>query len=218
MRLNKVLIAAIAGTTALSACVQPGMYNDPNAQAKGGALMGAMAGAALGAASNNGGNTTDRMLGGAVIGGLLGGGVGAVLDRQSAELRQQIHTPGVQIINEGNRLRVVMPEGILFATNSASVNPAIYNDLNSVAMSLNRYPNSMVQVVGHTDNTGTAAYNMDLSQRRAGAVAGLLQSAGVAPSRIAAIGQGENQPVASNLTTAGKAQNRRVEIIIIPTA
>lgn len=218
MRLNKVLIAAIAGTTALSACVQPGQYNDPNAQAKGGALMGAVAGAALGAASNNGGNTTDRMLGGAVIGGLLGGGVGAVLDRQSAELRQSIRTPGVQIINEGNRLRVVMPEGILFATNSASVNPAIYNDLNSVAMSLNRYPNSMVQVVGHTDNTGTAAYNMDLSQRRANAVAGLLQSAGVNRSRIAAIGQGESQPVASNLTDAGKAQNRRVEIIIIPTA
>jgi outer membrane protein OmpA-like peptidoglycan-associated protein len=104
----------------------------------------------------------------------------------------------------------------LFATDSAAVRPDLRSDLNAVAASLLRYPNSTIQVVGHTDNTGTAAYNQDLSQRRAVSVASILRESGVPGGRIAAVGRGEDQPIASNLTPEGRAQNRRVEIIIRP--
>ncbi|MFO1174910.1 MAG: OmpA family protein [Paracoccaceae bacterium] len=219
MRFNKILLAGLASSFALSACVQPGPYdpNDPNKRARNGALMGAMAGAALGAATGDSNDkTSDRVIGGALIGGMLGAGVGNMLDQQASELQQDIRTNGVQIINDGNRLRVVMPEGILFPVDSAAVQPGIMNDLYTVADSLNRYPNTHVQVVGHTDNTGSASYNQDLSERRASAVAAVLRAGGVDGARISAYGRGESQPVASNLTAAGKAQNRRVEIVIIP--
>lgn len=219
MRFNKVLLAGLASSFALSACVQPGPYNpdDPNQRARNGAMMGALAGAALGAATGDSNDkTSDRVIGGALIGGMLGAGIGNALDQQAADLRQNIHTRGVQIINEGDRLRVVMPEGILFPVDSATVQPGIMNDLYTVADSLNRYPDSQVQVIGHTDNTGAAAYNQALSERRARSVAAVLRDDGVDPGRLSAYGRGESQPVASNLTVAGKAQNRRVEIVIIP--
>lgn len=219
MRLNKILLAGLASSLALSACVQPGPYdpNDPNRRARNGAMLGALTGAALGAATGDANDKkSDRIIGGALIGGMLGAGVGNALDQQAAELQQNIQTNGVQIINDGNQLRVVMPEGILFPVDSAAVQPGIMNDLYTVADSLNRYPNSRVQVVGHTDNTGTAAYNQDLSERRAQAIASVLRAGGVNGGRISAFGRGESQPVASNLTAAGKAQNRRVEIVIIP--
>jgi outer membrane protein OmpA-like peptidoglycan-associated protein len=110
-----------------------------------------------------------------------------------------------------------MPEGLLFAVDSASVMPSIQNDLYAVADNLNRYPNSRVEIIGHTDNTGSAAYNQDLSQRRAMAVSAVLRNAGVSGGRLVAYGRGEDVPVASNLTPEGRAQNRRVEILIIPT-
>jgi len=106
---------------------------------------------------------------------------------------------------------------VLFATDSAALRPDLSRDVQAVAQSLLKYPNSTIQVIGHTDNTGTAAYNQDLSQRRAASVAGVLMGAGVPSSRIATIGRGEDQPIASNLTPQGQAQNRRVEIIIRPT-
>ena len=109
-----------------------------------------------------------------------------------------------------------MPEGILFATGSAAVQGAVQNDLYAVADSLNRFPNSRIEVVGHTDNVGAAAFNQDLSNRRASAVAAILQNAGVSGARIVAYGRGEDVPVASNLTPEGRQQNRRVEIVIIP--
>ena len=147
----------------------------------------------------------------------MGGSIGEVLDRQAAELDQAIQNDRVRIVNTGDRLIVTLPEGILFATDSAAVQPSIQSDLYAVASNVNRYPNSIVQVIGHTDNTGSAAYNQDLSERRAGAVASILQAGGVSGGRISAIGRGEDQPVASNLTPEGRQQNRRVEIVIIPT-
>jgi len=109
-----------------------------------------------------------------------------------------------------------MPQDILFAVDSATLSGGLQNDLRAVAASLNRYPNTRVNVIGHTDNTGEAGYNLNLSQRRAQAVGSVLVSAGVTPARINAIGRGEDQPVASNLTPQGRQQNRRVEIIITP--
>ena len=114
-------------------------------------------------------------------------------------------------------LQVILPEGILFATDSAAVSGPAQNDLYAVARNLNQYPNSRVEVVGHTDSTGAAAYNQDLSQRRAQSVAGILTAAGVNGNRIVATGRGASQPIASNDTVQGRAQNRRVEILIRPT-
>ena len=121
------------------------------------------------------------------------------------------------IVNTGDSLVVTMPQNILFATDSYAVRADLQDDLRAVASSLQRYPNSVVDVVGHTDNTGEAAYNQQLSQRRAQAVASVLTRSGVAGSRVRVIGRGEDQPIASNLTPDGRAQNRRVEIIIRPT-
>lgn len=219
MRITTILGVGLIGSLTLSACVpaQPYNPNDPNQRTRNGAVLGALGGAVLGAATGDSNDKkSDRILGGALIGGMLGAGVGNMLDQQASELQQQIHTNGVQIINEGNQLRVIMPEGILFPVDSASVQPGIMSDLYTVADSLNRYPNTSVQVIGHTDNSGAAAYNQDLSERRALAVAGVLRNGGVNPGRIAAFGRGETQPVASNLSASGKAQNRRVEILIIP--
>ena len=111
-----------------------------------------------------------------------------------------------------------MPQDILFATDSAALRPDLSRDLEAVATNLQRYPSSTVQVLGHTDNTGSASYNRDLSQRRAASVAAILVRNGVQPNRVVTYGMGEDQPVASNLTVDGRAMNRRVEIIIRPTS
>lgn len=220
MRFTTTMLGLSVGLLSLSACVPAGQYdpNDPNARTRQGALIGAGIGALAGVASaDSGDDELERAAVGAVLGGFAGGVYGNVLDKQAAELQRDITTNGVRIVNEGNQLRVIMPEGILFPVDSAAVNPGIMNDLYTVADSLNRYPGSRVQVLGHTDNTGAAAYNADLSQRRAGAVVSVLRGAGVSGARLNAVGMGEDQPIASNLSPEGRAQNRRVEIVIIPT-
>ncbi|MFN6952304.1 MAG: OmpA family protein [Albidovulum sp.] len=218
MRLSKILTGGAAAAILLAACTPVDQYSaDPNQRTKEGALTGAGIGALAGILTGDGGkDKLDRAVVGAAIGGLAGGVVGSNLDRQARELQAEIRDSRIRIINEGNQLRVVMPEGILFATDSATVQASIQNDLYAVADNLNRYPNSRVEIIGHTDSTGSASYNQDLSQRRAMAVAAILRGAGVAGGRIVAYGRGEDMPVASNLTPEGRAQNRRVEILIIP--
>ena len=213
MALKTPILCAIGATLALSACVDPNAYPDnPHARTQNGALIGGMAGAILGA------NSDDDPLAKAVIGGAvgaaLGGAIGASLDQQAAELRAI--NPSFNVTNMGDYLIVNMPQDVLFATDSASLRPDLISDLESVARNLTTYPNSRIEVIGHTDDTGSAAYNMDLSQRRAWAVASVLQSRGVPPSRLSAYGRGEDAPVASNATAQGRAMNRRVEIIIRP--
>ena len=122
------------------------------------------------------------------------------------------------ITNTGDRLIVTLPNDILFAVDDATVRPDLQRDLRALAGNLQAYPNSTVQIVGHTDSDGDAAYNLGLSQRRAQSVANVLVAAGVSGSRLQTIGRGEDQPVADNLTAQGKAQNRRVEIVILPNA
>ena len=111
-----------------------------------------------------------------------------------------------------------MPQDILFATDSAALRPDLQSDLRTVAQSLLAYPNTTVQVIGHTDNTGDASYNLNLSQRRAASVANVLISQGVPGFRVQTFGRGEDQPIADNLTPEGRARNRRVEIVILPNA
>lgn len=216
MMMKTPLILAAAGVLALSACVDPNAYpNDPNGRTKSGAVIGGLVGAVTGAAVAGDGDEFK----GAIIGGALGAGTGALigadLDRQAAELRGSLNS-NISVTNTGDYLIVNMPQDLLFATDSASVRSDLTADLRAVAASLLRYPNSRIEVIGHTDNTGAAAYNQDLSQRRAVSVAGVLRDSGVPGNRISAYGRGEDQPVASNLTPDGRAKNRRVEIIIRP--
>ena len=161
--------------------------------------------------------TSDRngALVGAAIGAGLGGVNGATLDRQEAELRQQLGS-NARIVNTGSQLVVTLPQDILFATGDATLTGGLRNDLNALASSINNFPNTTVNVIGHADNTGGAAFNQDLSARRAQSVSSALISSGVSPSRIRSIGRGEDAPIASNLTAEGRAQNRRVEITITP--
>jgi outer membrane protein OmpA-like peptidoglycan-associated protein len=211
------LATALAGSLALTACVTTDPVTGEPSRTQAGALTGALIGGALGAATgDDGDNRLGRAVVGAGLGAIVGGAIGYNLDQQAAELRGQLGN-NVQIINEGTQLRVVMPQDILFATDSATLQPALVRDLQAVAQSLLNYPASSVQVIGHTDNVGAAAYNQDLSQRRARSVAAVLVDYGVPGGRIAAFGRGEDAPVASNLTPEGRAQNRRVEILIIPT-
>jgi outer membrane protein OmpA-like peptidoglycan-associated protein len=212
--LRLTLPLAAAAALGLSACQQP-LPNQTGTQTQQGALLGAGIGALAGSLT---GDDTDERIRNAAIGaaavGAVGAAVGYSLDRQEAELRAELGQG--TITNTGNQLVVTLPQDVLFATDSAAVSGGSQADLLAVANSLNRYPASTVNVIGHTDNTGEAAYNQDLSERRAQAVASVLQSGGVAGSRINAVGRGENQPVASNQTAEGRAQNRRVEIIITP--
>lgn len=215
---KSVLLLSGASLLLASACTDPNATGgtNPNQNAQQGAIAGGLIGAGLGAVINDGNRGR-----GALVGGILGAAGGAVignaLDRQAAELRQQLGNE-VQIVNTGDRLILTMPQDILFDVSSFTVSPALRGDLFSVAQSLQRYPDTTVQVVGHTDSTGSASYNQTLSERRANAVADLLIEGGTSPSRIRAIGRGEDQPVASNLTPEGRTQNRRVEIVILPTA
>ncbi len=221
------LLAAGASMVALGACTTPmgttggtaavGTPTGGMSRAQQGAIAGAATGAILGAVRDSDGNNKARDAArGAIVGGLAGAAVGATLDAQQRALQSQIATPGVQVVNTGTTLNVVLPEGVLFATDSAAVSGPAQSDLLAVAQNLRQYPNSTVQVIGHTDSTGEAAYNLQLSQRRAQSVANILIAGGVQSQRIAAGGQGESQPVASNDTPAGRSQNRRVEIIIRP--
>ncbi|MCR9149481.1 MAG: OmpA family protein [Rhodobacteraceae bacterium] len=211
-------LVLLAGAVALAGCTDPYAPRPPGAptNAQTGAIAGAMIGGFLGATAEDDDDRLARTAAGALIGGALGGGIGSVLDRQEAELRQQLGS-NVQIVNTGSALVVTMPQDILFATDSAVLRPDLQADLYAVARNLNAYPNSRIEVIGHTDSTGSSSYNLGLSTRRANAVAAVLMQSGVAPGRIDAIGRGEAQPVASNLNEAGRAQNRRVEIIIRPT-
>ncbi len=210
-----MLLAGIS-LVAVTACTEPtgmGDPNDPNRNTRSGAVVGGMLGAATGAL------VSDNRARGAVIGGVLGAGTGALvgnnLDRQEAELRRDLGNQA-SITNTGDRLIVTMPQDILFSVDSATLRSDLQGDLRTIASSLNSYPNTTIQVIGHTDNTGAASYNQSLSERRAGAVAGVLVNSGVSSGRIRTLGAGESQPVASNLTPEGRAQNRRVEIVIVP--
>jgi outer membrane protein OmpA-like peptidoglycan-associated protein len=210
-------LAAILG---LAACQDSTTrIQDPNYRAQNGALTGAVFGGILGAAAGGGGSKEARnrsLLLGAALGAAAGGAIGANLDQQAADLRNNLGNPNVTVTNMGSYLLVNLPESVTFATDSAAVRPDLASDVRSVAANLVSYPNSTIQVIGHTDNTGTAAYNFDLSQRRAIAVRDILLGAGVPSNRLSAVGAGEDRPVATNLTTSGRAQNRRVEIIITP--
>jgi outer membrane protein OmpA-like peptidoglycan-associated protein len=178
--------------------------------------VGALAGAALGALTSSRKDRNQGLLTGAVLGGAIGGAVGHRADKQEAQLRERLANSGVDVERQGDTINLVVPGAISFATNSAQLTPNFYASLNQVATSLKEFADSTVQIVGHTDSTGAAAFNQQLSVNRANAVVVYLTAQGIDAQRMQALGMGPSQPVADNKTPEGRAQNRRVEIKIIP--
>ena len=206
-------LSALAALSLAAACTTS---NGELSRTNTGLLTGAVAGGLLGAATGSG-NRTPEVLLGAGLGAMAGGLIGQHLDRQAADLRASLGS-NATVVNTGSEIVVTMPQDILFATDSSSVRPDLQANLRAVAQNINSYPTSAVIIRGHTDSTGSDAYNQQLSMRRADAVAGVLISAGVPASRVQAVGMGESAPIASNESAAGRAQNRRVEITIRPSS
>ena len=148
--------------------------------------------------------------------GAVGAGVGGYMDYQERKLREQLANTGVEVERKGNQIKLTMPENITFATNSAALSAQAQTALATAAETLAKYNETTITVVGHTDSTGNDAINNPLSYNRANAVSGFLAQHGVATQRMTVLGQGSRQPIADNNTEAGRAQNRRVEILINP--
>lgn len=216
----KIGLMTAALTMVMSGCAtytgQTSDPNDPNRTQRG-ALIGAAVGAVAGLLTGD--DATERRqraLVGAGVGGLAGGAVGAYQDRQEAELRRQMAGTGVEVVRNGDNITLNMPGNITFAFDSSNLQSQFLPVLDNVAGTLNQYNQTIVEVAGHTDSVGTDAYNQALSQRRANSVAGYLGSRGIMQQRMIVVGAGETRPVASNDTDSGRAQNRRVEITLVP--
>jgi len=216
--LKKMVVLMSVGAF-LAACTTTNPYTGEQQISKtaGGAAIGAAAGA-LGGLFVGGSSRAQRnaVLIGAGLGALAGGAVGNYMDRQEAELRAQLEGTGVSVTRAGDQIILNMPGNITFNTDQDAIKAQFYNVLNSVALVLNKYNQSLVDVFGHTDSTGSPAYNQGLSERRAFSVAQYLGGRGVDGRRISVIGYGASQPIASNATEMGRSQNRRVEIQIAP--
>ena len=208
--LRKIIIVAISGSL-LAGCAE-NVRNNPNTA--GGALIGALGGAVVGTLF--GGDDRRNALIGAGVGLLAGAAVGQYMDNQQRELEASLAGTGAEVYRQGDSLVVNFPANVTFAVDSSQIQPGFYRTLDDVSATLNRYPQSYLDVVGHTDSTGSDAYNQSLSERRAGSVSNYFRSRGVEPARIASYGMGETQPVASNADTYGRQQNRRVELRITP--
>jgi outer membrane protein OmpA-like peptidoglycan-associated protein len=211
MKFNKSILTVATLSLMLSACVTT--PEDPNAKAKKGALIGAATGAAAGYLI---GRDTKGALIGAAVGTAAGAGIGHYQDKQEAELRKQLQGSGVDVVRDGDNIVLEMPSGITFGFNSSDVNSQFYPVLDRVANTLVQYNQTIVNVAGHTDSVGSDSYNMNLSKERADSVAQYLQSRGVNGQRLNTVGYGESRPVDTNNTEAGRANNRRVEITLVP--
>lgn len=210
--------AAAVGMTVLSfaACTTVNPYTGEQQTSKvvKGAGIGAAAGAVVGLLTK--GDKLENALIGAGVGALAGGGVGYYMDVQEAKLRQRLANTGVSVTRNGDNITLNMPSSITFALNSADLSAQFYNVLDGVTMVLKEYDKTVIEVAGHTDSTGSEQYNQALSERRAQSVASYLASHGVKPQRLITVGAGELHPIASNATEEGRAQNRRVELTIVP--
>ena len=210
----------VSGFTALSLLTISACVTDPNTGEKkvsrtvlgtgGGALAGMLLGGLIG-------GKTGRIVG-AGIGGVAGGVIGYKMDQQIKELKEQTAGSGVDVTetDNGQAILVNLPDGVTFDVGSATLKPQFRDTLDKIAGSMKQYPNSLIDVYGHTDSTGSDAFNQTLSESRARTVAGYLSSRGVSAARIRSQGFGETMPVAVNTTAEGRTRNRRVEIKIVP--
>ena len=179
-----------------------------------GAAIGAGAGGTVGAfIGKAAGNTALGAIIGGAVGGTAGAFIGRNMDRQAAEIKSTV--PGATVIREGEGILVKFDSGILFDTDKADLKAAARTNLQNLSTSLVNNPQTNILIIGHTDDTGSDAHNMDLSVRRAEAVKAYIAAGNVANSRLTTSGKGETEPIAVNTTADGRAQNRRVEIVIV---
>ena len=214
-----LIIAAMSFGLVLSGCttLDPYTGEQRTSKASRGAAIGAVAGAVVGIATGDSASERrKRALIGAGVGGLSGAGVGYYMDRQEAELRRQLEGTGVSVTRHGDNITLNMPGNITFGTNEATIQSNFEQVLGSVALVLKQYPKTIIEVAGHTDSTGADSYNQLLSEKRANAVAASLRRQGVQDDRMVVRGYGEQHPVADNGTPQGRAQNRRVELTLVP--
>lgn len=214
------LAALAAGlSVGLAACttLDPYTREEQAARAQRNALIGAAAGAVAGLITGDSSmERKKRALVGAGLGALAGGAVGAYMDRQEMRLRQELDRTGVSVTRIGDNITLNMPGNVTFATDSSDLNAGFYDVLNSVALVLDEYEQTVIEVAGHTDSTGSDAYNQQLSERRASSVASYLATRNLNRERMIEIGMGEQRPVAPNDTAGGRQQNRRVELTLVP--
>lgn len=206
----KRTVAFILSASLLAACQQgAGYQQNPRT------YQGAGAGAAIGGLLGSMESSKHAAIG-AGIGALAGGAIGQYMDRQEADMRQQLQGTGIEVQRQGDDILLNIPNNVTFDFDSARIWSQAEGTLNSLAGVLNQYPETMIDVIGYTDNVGSEGYNQKLSERRAQAVANKLRDFGVASQRMIVLGRGESQPVASNEAEAGRAQNRRVEVRVKP--
>lgn len=213
MKTNKLkitalsLIAVLGVSTMLPAC-------KTTSKTTKGAVIGAAAGGTIGALiGKKAGNTAVGAIIGGAIGGTAGAYIGRNMDRQAAEIEKTV--PGATVIPAGEGIIVKFDSGILFGFDQSALTAGAKQNIDNLAASLNKYPNTDIMVIGHTDAKGTDAYNTRLSEERSAAVRAYAVSQGVDMSRLKTVGKGESEPIASNDTEDGRAQNRRVEIVIV---
>jgi len=215
MRQKSALLVAIAATVSLAGCaaMEDFASNPEKQKTRQGAGIGAAGGAVVGLLVGGG---WEGALIGAGVGALAGGAVGNYQDKQEAKLRQQMAGTGVDVVRKGDNITLDMPGNVTFAFDSAALNPQFNGVLDKVAQTLVEFDQTVIQVAGHTDSTGSHDYNMRLSQQRADSVKNYLAGRGVPGKRMMTTGAGPDHPVASNATPEGRAENRRVEITIVP--
>jgi outer membrane protein OmpA-like peptidoglycan-associated protein len=219
IRSQKLVLAMTVMTVFVSGCETLDAYtrDEKMSSATKGALIGAATGVAVGLISGD--DAVERRqhaLIGAGIGALAGGSIGYYMDKQEAELRAELEGTGVSVVRNGDNITLNMPGNVTFATDSSDLSPAFFNVLNSVGKVLAEYEQTVVEVAGHTDSTGSDSHNQGLSQRRASSVSAYLSAQGVIQQRMITLGMGEARPIADNSSSAGRQANRRVEITMVP--
>lgn len=217
--MNKLIPMVASAAILLAGCstLDPYTGESKTSNATKGAIIGAVSGAVVGLVSGDDSlERRQRALIGAGVGALAGGVIGNYMDRQELKLRQELEGTGVGVYRDGDNITLNMPGNITFATNSSDLNGQFFGVLNSVSKVMDEFDQTVVEVAGHTDSTGSNAYNQSLSERRAGSVAQYLQSQGVLNQRLITVGLGEDMPVSDNTTDGGRQLNRRVEITMVP--
>ena len=214
------LAAAVCGAAVLiSACttLDPYTREEQTARAQRQAMIGAAAGAVAGLITGDSSmERKKRMLVGAGLGALAGAAVGSYMDRQEAMLRAELDRTGVSVTRVGDNITLNMPGNVTFATNSADLNAGFFDVLNSVSVVVNEFEQTVIEVAGHTDSTGSDAYNLQLSERRAASVATYMNTREVLYERIIEVGMGESRPISNNESNGGRQLNRRVELTLVP--
>jgi outer membrane protein OmpA-like peptidoglycan-associated protein len=216
---RRIGVLCIAGVVAASACttLDPYTREEQASRAQRGAIIGAVSGAVAGLITGDSSmERKKRALVGAGLGAIAGGAVGAYQDRQEAQLRAQLDGTGVSVTRIGDNITLNMPGNITFATGSADLNAGFFAVLDSVALVVNEFNQTVIEVAGHTDSTGSDSFNQQLSERRAASVAAYLGSQQVLADRMIQVGMGESRPIADNATDGGRQMNRRVELTLVP--